>query len=91
MFRFKLFMDEEFSNMPIAELALDNRSDHALKHAKIFTVGQLVENWYTLMDIHNLGQLSVKKIRAAIFAENIKRIWDNDEKLHEFAESLEVV
>ena len=90
MFKFKLFMDEEFANLPIEDLKIDNRSDHALKHAGIFTAGQIVDNWGRLMHIKNLGELSVKKIRAALFAENLKRIWNDDEKMHQFAESLEV-
>ena len=90
MIRFKMFMDEEFLSTSIDELPLDNRSDHALKHAGISTIGKIIENWNRLMNIHNLGSLSVKKIRAAVFAANLERIWEDDEKMQEFARCLEV-
>ena len=91
MFKFRVFMDDDFSNLPIERLKVDNRSNHALKHAGIVTAGQIVENWDRLMEIKNLGELSVKKIRAAVFAENLKRIWNDDARMHALAESLEVI
>lgn len=90
MFRFKVFMDEEFIQMPVEKLAISARSEHALKHAGIFTVEQIIDHWDDLWQTKNLGGKSVKEIHAAVFAANLKYIWNDDEKMSQFAKSLEV-
>lgn len=88
--KFTVFCGPEFVNAPVAQLDISTRAANAFGRSGIRTIGQLIERWDELGNIKNLGDKTVKEIRAALFAANLDRIWDNDELLSRFAETLEV-
>ena len=89
-FRFAFFLTD-CEDTPIEHLSLSTRARNALLQNKVKTIGDVVENWDRLGHLKNLGITSLKEIKAAMFAYNLERIWDNDDRLNRFTESLEVV
>lgn len=83
--KFALFIPED---TPIAALNMSKRAFNGLCRIGVMTVGQIIDKWYDLSEIRGLGVSTVQDIRAAVFAYNLDLIWNDDEKMHRFAESL---
>ena len=84
--QFAVFIPEE---TPISELRMGKRATNGLSRNGILTVGGIMDNWLDLGELRSIGVDTVKEIRAAVFAYNLALIWDDDEKMHRFAESID--
>ena len=67
--RVKASYDPELEQIGIEKLGLSVRAANALQRAKLFKVGQILDNWYHLDEFKGagLGATSVREIHAAVF------------------------
>ena len=90
MIKFTFFYDDNVMKESIEVLDLSTRAKNSLGRSKCSTIGDIIDRWGELSRIRNLGETTIKEIRAKIFSYNLNRIWNDERLMKRFAETLEI-
>lgn len=64
--RFTFNETKELRGLSVEELSLKEALMNVLKRNKLFTIGDIIDNWNRLDRFDNLGETKAKNIRAAM-------------------------
>lgn len=86
---FPLTFDKEFKQRSIDDLFLKTRASNVLKRRKVFTIGQVMDNFEDLAHFRNCGVDTVKEIKNALL-ETWYETLNSDERIEFWEEFIKI-